>query len=286
MPNKNQLINSPGDLKKKLAANYQKQIKNYFGDEKRAMKFLSSVVSSVQRNPKLLDCDSASLLNSFVRMAELELMPSDVSGEAYVVPYKGEAQFQLGYKGIVTLLYRAGIKEIKAEIVHEKDDFSYENGDIYHSPDVFGSDRGDAIGAYVIITLDTGGKVNKVMTKEEILEIAKEFSKSYGSKYSAWSNDPQKWMWKKTVLKQAAKLVPKSDKVVEAISDDNEEKDVNKKPEVNIGKFKTKIKECESLQQLKGVWSAMPIEAKDELKELKDDKKEELTQDNKDQDEN
>ena len=76
------------DLKMILAVNYQKQINNYFGDERQALKFLSSVVSSVQRNPGLLECTPPSLINSFMTMAQLELMPSDVSGEAYVIPYK------------------------------------------------------------------------------------------------------------------------------------------------------------------------------------------------------
>ena len=80
------VIKSENDLKKFLATNYMNQIKNFFGDEKQAMRFLSGVMSAVQRLPKLLECEPMSIINSFMTMAQLGLMPSDVSGEAYVLP--------------------------------------------------------------------------------------------------------------------------------------------------------------------------------------------------------
>jgi len=213
------------DLKKVLATNYMKQINNFFGDERKALKFLSSVTASVQRNPALLECEPSSVINSFVTMASLELMPSDVSGEAYVIPYKQQAQFQLGYQGLVTLFYRAGVRSIAAEIVYEKDDFKYVNGQVEHSPDVFSDARGDAKGAYVIVTLQAGGVITKVMSKKEIIGIGQKFSKSYKSDYSPWQekNDPQLWMWKKTVMKQAAKLIPKNETIFKAIDEDNQD---------------------------------------------------------------
>lgn len=236
-------IASVGDLRMLLANQYMKQINNFFGEEKRAMKFLSGVISSCQRNPKLLECEPSTLINSFMMMAQLEFMPSDISGEAYVLPYNNkrqegtqwvsvmEAQFQLGYQGLITLFYRSGARSITAEIVYEKDSFSIVNGEILHSPDVFAPDRGAPKGAYVIVELKSGGKVQKVMKKDDILAIGSRFSKSYKSKFSPWNpeNDPDLWMWKKTVLKQVAKLVPKSDVLVEVIAEDNKDSDIDER---------------------------------------------------------
>lgn len=219
-------------LKDVIHRNYMRQITNYFGDEKQAMKFLSGVVAATQRLPELLNCTAPSVINSFMTMAQLGFMPSDVSGEAYVLPYKNkgvlEAQFQLGYQGLVTLFYRSGVRDINAEIVYKEDEFSYENGVIKHKPDVFADDRGEAIGAYVIITLGNGGRVHKVMSKKEIIGIGERFSKSYKADFTPWKekNDPQLWMWKKTVLKQAAKLVPKNEVIVQAVAIDNRDSDV------------------------------------------------------------
>lgn len=217
------------DLKVFLFKNYQKQIENFFGEPEKALEFLSNVMASVQRLPTLIECRPATVINSFMTMASLKLMPSGVSGEAYVLPYKNkgvlEAQFQLGYQGLVTLFYRAGARSIAAEIVRKKDKFSYKNGVLDHSPDVFSDDRGEAIGAYVTVTTQQGGLVTKVMSKKEILDIAKKFSKSYGGDFSPWNekSDPELWMWKKTVLKQAAKLVPKNETIFKAIDADNKD---------------------------------------------------------------
>ena len=226
-----QKINSADDLKILLAKQYQAQINNYFGDEKKALKFLSSVMASVQRTPKLLECDPVTVVNSFMTMAQLELMPSDVSGEAYVIPYKGKAQFQLGYQGLVTLFYRAGVKSIISEIVYEKDKFDYTNGQVTHSPDVFADDRGKPIGAYVIVETQTGGKIAKVMKKKDIIEIGKRFSQSFTSEYSPWNekNDPELWMYRKTVIKQIAKLIPKNETIYKAIAIDNEDSVIAKR---------------------------------------------------------
>lgn len=222
-------------LKDVISRNYMRQIQNYFGDEKKALRFLSGVTAAVQRNRELLECQPVSVINSFMIMAQLELMPSDVSGEAYVLPYNNnrkvdgkwvkikEAQFQLGYQGLVTLFYRAGCKEIIAEIVRKGDTFTYVNGVVHHEVDPFSDERGEAIGAYVIAKLSTGGQVSKVMSKKEIMAIAEKFSKSFKSDHTPWdeANDPQLWMWKKTVLKQVAKLVPKNERIVQAIAEDN-----------------------------------------------------------------
>lgn len=222
------------DLKKTLAGEYMKQITNYFGDERKALAFLSAVVAATQRVPDLLKCTPISVINSFMTMAQLGFMPSGVSGEAFVLPYeKGrgtgifEAQFQLGYQGLVTLLYGAGAKSIVSELVREKDTFTLINGKIHHevNPLMTRKERGEAIGAYAIITTSTGGTVESFMRMEDIKAHAAKFSKSYNSSHSPWQpeSDPEGWMPRKTVLKQAGKLAPKNEKLSRAIAEDNKD---------------------------------------------------------------
>lgn len=234
VPAKPEDIKNIGDLKVFLATNYIAQIRNFFGDEKQAMKFLSSVMTDVQKNPKLIECKPTTLINSYMTMAQLGLMPSGVSGEAYVLPYnvKGEmvAQFQLGYQGIITLFYRAGGTSVRAEIIRENDVFSYENGVILHKIDILKSNanRGKAIGAYAIAAVN-GHELAKAMNAEDILGMGKKFSKSFASSFSPWNeaSDPELWMWKKTVLKQLAKMLPKNETIYKAIAADNEDSIIN-----------------------------------------------------------
>lgn len=217
-------IKTVTDLKVFLATNYMAQLKNFFNDESQAMKFMSSVMADVQKTPELLNCDKTTLINSYITMAQLGLMPSGISGEAYVLPYAGKAQFQLGYQGLITLFFRAGGTSIRSEIVRQNDDFSYENGVIKHRIDIFKSnkDRGEAVGAYAIAMVN-GSEIAKAMNKDDITAMGSKFSKSYNSQYTPWKekNDPELWMWKKTVLKQLAKMLPKNETIYKAITEDN-----------------------------------------------------------------
>lgn len=213
-----------------LANQYMKQINNFFGNEKQAMKFLSSVMSAVQRIPELLNCEPKSLINSFMTMAQLGLMPSEVSGEAYVLPYNNKngkvAQFQLGYQGLVTLFFRAGGQKIRAEIVRKNDEVSYVNGEIKHTIDIFKSneERGEAVGAYAVATIN-GQEVCKYMNATDILAFGSRFSKSWTTSFTPWkeANDPELNMWKKTVLKQLGKMLPKNESINLAIAEDNKD---------------------------------------------------------------
>ena len=232
------VVSSVSDFKKVLVTNYKAQLEAQLGDEKTSKAFMANAISIIQSNPKLLECTPYTVFNGLMIMASLNLMPSSVSGEAYLIPYKNkgqlEAQFQLGYQGLVTLFYRAGVRSIAAEIVFKKDKFSYTNGVVEHSPDVFSADRGEAIGAYVIVELQAGGRVYKVMSADEITAIGKKFSKSFGSDYSPWNsekNDPQRWQWKKTVLKQAAKLIPKNAAITTAVAEDNKDSVISDRTE-------------------------------------------------------
>lgn len=228
LENKQIVIKNDTDLKLFLHKNYLHQIQNFFGDEKQAMKFLSSVMADVQKNPTLLTCEPVTLVNSYMTMAQLGLMPSGISGESYVLPYGGKAQFQLGYQGLITLFYRAGGTGIRSEIVRKNDKFSYVNGVINHEIDIFQSnkERGEAIGAYAIATVN-GAEISKVMNETDIINYGVKFSKSYDAKgkYSPWNpvNDPELWMWKKTVLKQLAKLLPKNETINIALAEDNKD---------------------------------------------------------------
>lgn len=228
-------------LRQFIAKNYMTQIKNFFGDEDRALKFMSSIVADVQRNPKLLECTQLSLANSYITMAQLGFMPSGVSGESYVLPYKNskklangswetvmEAQFQLGYQGLVTLFYKAGVEKITSALVRKNDKTSFVNGEMRHEIDLTMSstERGEVIGAYVTVKYMGHDNV-KYMNAKDIIEHGRKFSKSFDltGKHSPWNpeNDPEGWMYVKTVLKQHAKLLPKNETINRAIAADNED---------------------------------------------------------------
>ena len=154
----------------------------------------------------------ASLFASILLCAELGLNPSEDIGEFYFVPFKGSIKPMLGYKGIVTLFMRTGkVKWITTELVYADDDFEYELGlepRLGHIPNTIVPKRNEnIIAAYAVAKLDDGEKVFKVMTRDEIMDIAQNNGNS--DMYFSNAKDPQNWMARKTVLKQLAKLLPK-----------------------------------------------------------------------------
>lgn len=223
------------NFKVTMQKTYYNQFKNFLaGDEQRTLKFMSSAMAAINKVPELLNCERDSLFQALSTAAELGLDPSGVSGECYIIPYKGKAQFHLGYQGMISLLYRSGLETISTDIVYENDHFVYEAGlnpKLEHHPNVFG-DRGKVLGVYAIVTVASGQRMFKVMSEAEILKY-KEFSQSKNSQYSPWQekNDPDKTMYRKTVIKQLYKLLPKNKLMDKAIRADNEDSIIHKQVE-------------------------------------------------------
>ena len=233
-------IRNEKDLKAILAANYMKTMENYLGSPENAKRFMSAIVADTQRNPRLLECTPPSLFNAYMIMASCGFYPSAVSQEGYVIPYNNkkningewkpvlEAQFQIGYQGLVTLLLKAGVNKINAQIVRENDKASFVNGVMTHEVPLGMSKekRGKPIGAYVTVTF-RGEDNTMYMNGEDIIEHAKKFSKSYdpAGKNSPWNpaNDPELTMWKKTVLKQMSKFLPKNETINQALMEDHKD---------------------------------------------------------------
>ena len=224
---------SPLDLVKyNLNEKYMTQVVNFYeGDKQAAMRFMTGFIDNIRRVPKLLECSPLSLVNSAMMIASFRFNPSSVAGEAYIIPYGGEAVFQPGYQGYVVLFYRAGVKAIQGEIVREGDEFTLENGIVSHrvDPRKNKEQRGKAIGAYQRVVLPSGEPVYKYMNGDDILAHAKRFSKAFNKSDSPWKeeNDPELNMWKKTVLLQMKSSLPKNSELLRAMEEDYKDSTVN-----------------------------------------------------------
>ena len=117
--------------------------------------------------------------------------------------------------GLIKILTDAGaVKSVFADVVHEKDEFLYSQGSnpiLEHKPDLQ-KDRGQPFGAYAIAYFRDGGFQFEVMAKPEIEKIratSESWKNEKTRQYSPW----EKWeksMWKKTVMKQLFKFLPKT----------------------------------------------------------------------------
>lgn len=219
-------LRNVADFKRVLVANYKNQLEAILKDPDEAKAFMANAMSLMQKTPDLIKCAPHTVFNGLMMIASLRLMPSAISGEAYLIPYKNkgkdEAQFQLGYQGLITLFYRAGIDALDGALVFEKDHFELNGTEIVHkiNPLLSKAERGARIGAYTKVTY-RGHTTYRFMNGKDIEAHAAKFSKSFNSDYSPWKNDPEGVMWLKTVLKQHAKLLPKNETLFAAIDLDN-----------------------------------------------------------------
>ena len=167
--------------------------------------FISSILTIVRSNPQLQKCDANSILAAAGMAAALKLPINPNLGFAYIIPYKNQATFQIGWKGIVQLALRTGqYKSIHAGPVCEGQiqDIDFVTGEI-----VRGEKLSDNIVGYVAhFELLNGFNKSLYMTVDEITEHAKKYSQSFnydlnsGRKSSVWSNNFNA-MACKTVLK-------------------------------------------------------------------------------------
>ena len=73
-------------------------VKNRFDEllDHSSASFISSILTIVRSNSKLQDCPPNSILSAAGIAAALKLPINPSLGFAYIVPYKNQAQFQIG----------------------------------------------------------------------------------------------------------------------------------------------------------------------------------------------
>lgn len=207
-----------------LITSMENQFKRALPDQIGVQRFVRVATTIVRTNPNLMKCDSMSIIAALMQSAQLGLEPNTPLGEAYLIPYKNkrvidgnvtwvdECQFQLGYKGLISLALRTGeYKAIYAHEVYKNDFFEYSYGlnkDLKHVP--ADEPEGEPIKYYAVYHLKNGGYDFVVWSKTRIDYHAKKYSKAVQKDHnSPWKTDYDS-MAKKTVLKEVLKYAPKS----------------------------------------------------------------------------
>lgn len=191
--------------------------------QSRANTVVASLMSLVNNNIVLQECEPKTVFAAALTAASLDLPINPSLGQAYIIPFnnkvkdgtdsKGkaiyrwvkQAQFQMGYKGFIQLCLRSG----KYELIHVNDvrDGEYKGMDRMtgeHRFEFIDDDEKRAqqavIGYVAFIKLTTGFHKSLYMTNDELLAHAKKYSKSYQNGYGMWVDDFDA-MAKKTAMK-------------------------------------------------------------------------------------
>lgn len=177
--------------------------KNKFNEMlgKKAAGFMSSIIAVANNNKLLAKANPATVIGAAAQAAMLDLPINQSLGFAYIVPYKTEAQFQLGYKGYIQLAQRSGqYVDIGAKTVYEGE-LEYENRLLDKFK--FGERTGDkVIGYLAYFRLTNGFEKMLFMELDEMQAHAKRYSKSYSGGTDKWGIADFNVMAEKTVLKR------------------------------------------------------------------------------------
>ena len=184
---------------------------------KKAAGFLSSLLTLTNNNKLLANADPRSVLAAAATAASLDLPINPSLGKAWVVPYKGAAQFQLGYKGLIELAQRSGkMKFITMLPVYEGEIRDWNKFTESYTPGEKLSDN--VVGYYAAFELLNGFKKAAYWTKDDVIRHAKRFSKAFGS--GPWQTDFDA-MACKTVLLSIMKIyAPLSIEMQQAVEAD------------------------------------------------------------------
>ena len=208
-------------------------------------KFISVLKLTLNKNPRLVQADQNSLMQTFMKAAQDGLYLD--GKEAAAVQYGQSVQYIPMLAGVIKVLHNSGlIKSICAEVVYENDLFDYELGTapkITHKPLIV-ADRGKPICVYAIAVTTNDGEFYEIMSMDDI-EKCRQVSKAASSPHSPWV----KWfdqMAKKTVMHRIAKRLPTNDAINSVVRLDDE---ASFKEPVNV--TPTPDKQTEPLSRLK-----------------------------------
>lgn len=151
-------------------------------------------------------CDSGSVKIAVFKMITQGLNP--LKNQCYFIPYGDKLNCELSYFGVVSIAKRAGVKDIKANIIWEGDELNYTILDdgkfkILEHKQKFENIGKKILGAYATVTLPDGTTDTDLMSLEEIKK-SWEMGGSKGNSKAHEKFDGE--MCKKTVLKRAVKL--------------------------------------------------------------------------------
>lgn len=167
--------------------------------------FMASVLTLANSNKLLGECDPIKLYNCCLMAAALKLPFNQNLGQAYIVPFKGEPQLQIGWKGFIQLAQRSGqFKRINCSDVREGEIVKRDRltGEIeFDWLDDAEREKKSVIGYVAYFELLNGYQQTLYMSKAEVEAHAKKYSQTYKQGFGVWKDNFDA-MARKTLIKR------------------------------------------------------------------------------------
>ncbi|GHU02000.1 hypothetical protein FACS1894186_5820 [Alphaproteobacteria bacterium] len=166
------------------------RVNQLIGGEK-GTRFISTLVSAVKTNPTLANCEKGSLLNCALLAASLDLSPSPQLGQFYLVPFKGVATPQVGYRGYIQLAIRSGqYRRLNVMEVKEGELLRYNPADeeieLKLMDDPEAREKAKTIGYYAMFEYTNGFRKAIYWSRARAEAHGRKYSQSFSRDGSPW----------------------------------------------------------------------------------------------------
>jgi len=137
-------------------------------------KLARSFAWEINTNDKLKSCSQISMVQAFYKCCEYGLDPAASLGQAWMIPYAGKIDLQIGYRGWLKLLFNNPmVSNVYSYAVYANDQFDYELGmhpTIKHIPSKGERNLDQLIASYGIVKFNNGEAQIRVCFRDEINE--------------------------------------------------------------------------------------------------------------------
>lgn len=201
-------------------------------------------VTALMKNPSLLECTPASVLNCLMLCSQAGLEPD--GRLAHLIPYGTTCQLTFDWKGLVALAIRNGYESVYADKVCEGDEFTatVEDGvkKLTHRVN-WQRPRGEPY-AYYAVCKRNGTVDFEVMSKTEVEAVR---TRSRAGKSGPWVTDFDE-MGKKCPIRRMSKRWDLMPEIRDVMNSDDDTPDFNPVKEPSKPIFKTEAKPVVDIQ--------------------------------------
>lgn len=228
--------------------------------------FALQVVTGNEYAMKIAMANRQSVINAVTNVAAIGISLNPAKRQAYLVPRDGRICLDISYMGLLDLAIQSGsIMWGQAELVYQADRFELQGFDRppVHNRDPFAPDRGPIVGVYVVVKTRDGDYLTTTMSIADVYDIRDRSQSWKNGQKGPWKTDEGE-MIKKTVIKRAYKLWPKTDRLDEAVNYLNRENGEG----LDLHTEKSEAVVITAKDALADAMAALPIEQQNYLREL------------------
>lgn len=185
--------------------------------------FAVQIVTASEYAMKVASSNRQSVINAVTNVAAIGISLNPARKQAYLVPRDGRICLDISYMGLLDIAIQSGsILWGQADLVYEQDRFELQGFDKppVHNRNPFAADRGAVVGVYVVVKTRDADYLTTCMSIAEVYDI-----RDRSSAWRAWIAKQTKCPWvtdegemiKKTVIKRAYKMWPKTERLDGAV---------------------------------------------------------------------